>query len=723
MSNAFREPNKVELAEDTPEKMKILPAQSEAAPEAAGASDASAANVDSPGQNRNSMIKEPPEPQKIETEERREAERVQNVLGTIIGGKYKVIEVIGSGGMSEVFKAVDVSTKRTVALKLLRPKYMTNPESVSRFQLEAKAASRLDHKNIVHVYEFGMTEQGQHYLAMEHVSGTSLSNLVKDSGRLAIARTWQILLQTCDALTQAHEKGVIHRDLKPSNIMMLDDGTIKIVDFGIAKVLSKDDTAPIALTQTGDIFGSPPYMSPEQGLGREIDSRSDLYSLGCVMYECLTGSPPFIGETALETLIKHQTEAPISLEAACFGTDFPPEIEKIVAKLLEKLPKKRYQTAGELKIDLLDYEQGNLDIGRFLKEPVEQTPQAGRQDLSDFFDRVHRHTRHSLDHLEEAPPTPPAQTAVEKLTYASFIGLCFCGIVVMFCLISELTHMSFPGRSFVDSLTSSATKVDSTPNNSYDKDDLTDETQTHVNQLLKSTSFELVLGGWPYTQEQWKQLSTIKDVRYLDAQDSNATNQWIETAIQRWHLISLDLSNCKNINEFAIIKLRSNPNLKLLSLAGTDTRNYTHDAIPPNLEVLDLSRTSIDDKELKAMVRSGRLSHLKSLSLVDTHVTDQGLDCLASLPALRNLSLSSHCISPAGASNLSKIKSLELLAVSGRASGLTVLSSVKQISRLNVYTEYPKSYLKDLQLLSPKLLVSISTQRKQEKTPWFWSIE
>lgn len=715
MSHAFREPNKVELAEDTPDKINILQ------------SDADSADATKAPENGDLEIfsedREAEKKKNIEAD-KRETERIQNVLGTIIGGKYKVIEIIGSGGMSEVFKAIDVSTKRTVALKLLRPKYMTNPESVSRFQLEAKAASRLDHKNIVHVYEFGMTEQGQHYLAMEHVSGKSLSNLVKDSGRLAIARTWQILLQTCDALTQAHDKGVIHRDLKPSNIMILDDGTIKIVDFGIAKVLSKDDTAPIALTQTGDIFGSPPYMSPEQGLGREIDTRSDLYSLGCVMYECLTGSPPFIGETALETLIKHQTEAPISLEAACFGTDFPPEIEKIVAKLLEKLPKRRYQTAGDLKIDLLDYEQGNLDIGRFLKEPVEEQLQAGRQDLSDFFDRVHRHTRHSLDHLEEAPLAPPKSSAVEKLTYASFIGLCLCGVIVMFCLVSELTHMSFPGRNFVESLTPTASAPDPLNSRSLnEKDDLSDERKAHVQQLLKSGDFELVLGRWSFTPEQWKQLTTIKDVRYLDAQDSFVTNQWIEEAIQRWQLISLDLSNCKNINEFSLSKLRSNPYLQRLSLSGTDMHNYTHDSIPPNIEVLDLSKTPIDDRELKAMVRSGRLRHLKSLSLVDSHVTDQGLEYLADLPALRNLALSKYCISPRGTSALAKIKSLELLAVSGRASGLTPLSSVKQLRQLNVYTDYPISYLKDLQLLSPNLLISISSQRKNEQEPWFWSFE
>ncbi len=718
MSHAFRDPNKVELAEDTPEKMKAVVSSQEVGEtqdEQQSPALATATATEGPGQDI-SELEESGEHQPIEADDK----RIQNVLGTIIDGKYKIIEVIGSGGMSEVFKAVHVATKRHVALKLLRPKYMTNPESVSRFQLEAKAASRLDHKNIVHVYEFGITEQGQHYLAMEYVSGKSLSTLVKESGRLAIARTWQILLQTCDALTQAHDNGVIHRDLKPSNIMILADDTIKIVDFGIAKVLSKDDTAPIALTQTGDIFGSPPYMSPEQGLGREIDPRSDLYSLGCVMYECLTGLPPFTGETALETLIKHQTEAPISLEAACFGADFPPEIEKIVAKLLEKLPKKRYQTAGELKVDLLDYEQGNLDIGRFLKEPVEQQFQPNRQDLSDFFDRVHRQSRHALDHLEEAPPPPPKPTIMDKLTYASFIALCLCGLIVMFCLLSELTHMSFPGKALMESLTTPNTATVPTQGNINATDDLTDEKQSHVNQLANSDSFELVLGGWVYTEDQWKQLAGIKDVRYLDARDSSVTNQWIEKVIQKWKLISLDLSDCKNINEFSLTKLRNDPHLQRLSLSGTDVHNYTHEILPANLEVLDLSRTTIDDKELKAMVGTGRLKHLKSLSLIGSKVTDKGLRCLADLPSLRQLALSSNFITPAGASSLSKIKSLELLAVVGHAEKVTSLESVKQLRQLCMYTDYPGSYMKELQKRLPNLLITVATQRKDEAIPWFW---
>lgn len=726
MSHAFREPQKVELSADTSENLKT--ANSDETQDTSGTGEAKpstdssmGASTESPGDSSESAqddISDDLEDDACELESRaQEKEHVQKVLGTIIAGKYKIIELLGSGGMSEVFKAQDVTTKRPAALKLLRPKYMINPESVSRFQLEAKAASRLNHKNIVQVYEFGITEIGQPYLVMEYVSGKPLSTLVKESGRLSIARTWQILLQTCDALMHAHENGVIHRDLKPSNIMILDNDTIKIVDFGIAKVLSKDDTAPIALTQTGDIFGSPPYMSPEQGLGRDIDSRSDLYSLGCVMYECLTGSPPFTGDTALETLIKHQTESPISLEAACFGADFPQEIEKIVAKLLAKLPKKRYQTAGELKIDLLDYEQGSLDIGRFLKEPVEQ-PLQGRQDLSDFFDRVHRQTRRSLDHLEEAPPAPPKSTISDRLTYASFIALCLCGVIVMGCLLSELTHMSFPGRGLDTSTPPQVTTDPQATGNS--PEDLTDEKTLHVNQLVNSKFPRLTLGGWVYTQDQWNQLARIPDVRYLDARDSSVTNQWIEAAVSKWKLISLDLSDCKTINEFSLGKLRLNPHLKRLSLSGTDVHNYTHEMLPANLEILDLSRTTINDQELKSMVSSGRLSHLKSLSLVGSKVTDNGLSCLSHLPGLRKLAISSGSLTKDGIQSLSNIRSLESLSVSGSAANIALVANLKQLQHLSVYTDYPASYMSGLQQQRPDLLIEIAAERKNEAGPWFW---
>ncbi len=187
---------------------------------------------------------------------------------------------------------------------------------------------------------------------MDFVDGTTVADEVQRLGRLPVKRCLRIFIQVAFAIAYAHENGVIHRDLKSSNIMVVkgegDEELVKIVDFGIAKLTGADEFNQQTLTKTGEIFGSPLFMSPEQCMGLSVDLRSDLYSLGCMLYEALTGAPPFIGESALATMMKHQSEPPLSLKEASMGIDFPKELERIVAKLLEKDPNNRYQNASLL---------------------------------------------------------------------------------------------------------------------------------------------------------------------------------------------------------------------------------------------------------------------------------------------------------------------------------------------------------------------------------------
>ena len=281
--------------------------------------------------------------------------------GSKILERYKVIELLGKGGMGSVYHVQHIHLKSEFALKVLNKQADSNVWR--RFDNEAKAASRLDHPNLIKVQDSGLLPDGQPFFIMDLVKGETLADLIKRNGRIPLQETLKIFIQVGFALAYAHDNGVIHRDLKPSNIMIAKTqegsliGTVKVVDLGIAKLTGIDEFNQQTLTRTGEIFGSPLYMSPEQCLGIAVDNRSDLYSLGCSMYEALTGAPPMIGESALSTMMKHQSDKPLSLKEASLGLQFPYEMETIVAKLLEKDPNQRYTNAHILTHELVQIEQ------------------------------------------------------------------------------------------------------------------------------------------------------------------------------------------------------------------------------------------------------------------------------------------------------------------------------------------------------------------------------
>lgn len=272
--------------------------------------------------------------------------------------QYKIVEVLGKGGMSIVYKAVHMLLHHTVAIKMMHSHLVSEQQAVMRFKQEAQAATHLDHPNIIKVIGFGITggDTPQPYIIMDYLDGHSLSEALKEKGRLSLTDNLKIFIQIANALSHAHSKGVVHRDLKPSNVMLLDkDGDpnfVKLVDFGIAKVLSQEGEQAHRLTQTGEIFGSPLYMSPEQCMGRPVDKRSDIYSLGCVLYEALSGKPPHQGNSVFETFHRHITEIPAPLSIAQVDKAMVERLDAIVFRALEKEPAKRYQSMSQLENDL-----------------------------------------------------------------------------------------------------------------------------------------------------------------------------------------------------------------------------------------------------------------------------------------------------------------------------------------------------------------------------------
>lgn len=278
-------------------------------------------------------------------------------VGQVISERYRVISVIGCGGMGAVYKVEQMFLRQMFALKTLHGQALTEV-GIRRFHKEAQAASKLSHPNLVRAHDFGVLENQQPFYVMDLVEGQNLSEYSRQVGALSIKEVLDIFIPVCFGLGYAHEQGVIHRDIKPGNIMLAIApseacGYIpKVVDFGIAKFTETEERNTLTLTRTGEVFGTPIYMSPEQCTGVKVDHRSDIYSLGCVMYESLTGGPPFHGDTALNLMMNHQSVIPTSLKEASMGREFPSLLEAIIAKTLIKDPNARYQSFFELAREL-----------------------------------------------------------------------------------------------------------------------------------------------------------------------------------------------------------------------------------------------------------------------------------------------------------------------------------------------------------------------------------
>jgi TolB-like protein/Tfp pilus assembly protein PilF/predicted Ser/Thr protein kinase len=307
------------------------------------------------------------------------AEQARSLVGQQLG-HYQVLALLGAGGMGEVYRAFDTRLDRTVALKLLPARVARDEKPLRRFIREAKAASALNHPNIATIYEIGEAD-GTHFISMEYVEGQTLAARINGQP-LKTAEILEIATQIADALAEAHAKGITHRDIKPANVMLTSLGQVKMLDFGLAKIAQPDaqavsrpsDTAT-ATTQTGVVLGTVPYMSPEQALGREVDYRSDLYSLGVALYEMTTGRLPFAGATVSETLDRILHAQPEAV--ARFNYNAPAELERIVRKCLEKERERRYQSARDLAVDLRNLERdssGGISVsGRAAPPPVSQT--------------------------------------------------------------------------------------------------------------------------------------------------------------------------------------------------------------------------------------------------------------------------------------------------------------------------------------------------------------
>ncbi|MFN8555390.1 MAG: protein kinase [Candidatus Obscuribacterales bacterium] len=500
--------------------------------------------------------------------------------GEVLGGRYRVVSALGRGGMGIVYKVEQIYLGLELALKTIDRSSLTDV-SVRRFQAEAKAVFSLNHPNIISVHDFGLLDDQTPFLAMEFIQGESLAARLK-RGALPISEVLPMFIQVCKGLAHAHEHSVVHRDIKPGNIMLLDqlsigtEGSIKILDFGIAKLGDQEDGGVQSVTRTGEIFGSPLYMSPEQCAGSKVDHRSDIYSLGCVMFESLTGTTPFVGESALSTMMFHQSERVPSLKEASLGNDFPPALEQIVQTMLAKNPEDRYQSLNEAASDLAALERG---------ENLQHVRSASNQSSS----------------ASGAKAKTKSDTKTISIRRETLIGT-IVGTVL-------LSATSGVGSTTILLASQKPAAITAVPSEISPLPPQSDPSEMFAPDIRKNkVSFK---SGWDTTNENLLPFKNYDKIQKLELKQCPVNDDGL-AVLQNARLLELTVSCCS---------ISSVKNISKLSY----------------LQTLDLSDTAIDDSALPELAK---LKMLKSLSIRNCKkVTEKGLMGLSTSTSLLNVVL------------------------------------------------------------------------------------
>lgn len=340
-------------------------------------------------------------------------------VGDVFANRYEIERELARGGMADVYLATDRQLRRKVAVKVLFPEFARDPSFVERFRREAQNAASLNHPNICAVYDWGQ-ERGTYYIVMEYVEGRSLRDIIRAEGQIPAVAAARIAAELADALAFAHRRGVIHRDVKPGNVLITGTGQVKLTDFGIA---ANQYDADQGLTQTGAVMGTATYFSPEQAQGHPVDGRSDVYALGVVLYEMLTGVPPFSGESPVAVAMKHVREVPPPMTTRV--PDVPTQLQAIVNAALTKEIEVRYQSAEEMRVDLVDFGRGRpltfaYEPGLHHEMPAEAAPPTVAAAVA-----------------QQVIPAPPTRRRRNwGGIVASIVGLGLLAVVVVYLLVS-----------------------------------------------------------------------------------------------------------------------------------------------------------------------------------------------------------------------------------------------------------------------------------------------
>lgn len=523
-----------------------------------------------------------------------------------IAERYVVKEVIGTGGMGQVLRAHDPHLAIDVAIKLLHKNDIDT--TAARLQREAVAAGKLNHKNIARVFNFGQTSDGEPYMVMEFVQGITLADLIKKESHLSVEQSIEIFIQICSGLQLAHSNKIVHRDLKPSNIMLAENHSkgereAKILDFGVAKL----DHASQKLTSTSAVIGSPLYMSPEQASALDIDSRSDIYSLGCLMFETLTGIVPLKGKNALETISLHKGKAPPLISDVIEHADFPQKLVELVNRCLAKLPEQRPQSVSEISTEL-----------RSIQEEL-----------------AHKaiYKKASAPRAAYIPKTTMKQLAIV------LVGVSILGITVF-----------APVKFLFDRKNRAQERLDKKLDKSQKVEDWTKEAQrADIKKTVESkpTRFYSIAGGG----------RGIVFNKFIIDYELNKVQEFPD-------LRGVTIRDCMLLKGSGL-KYLSSSNIDQVLMDRTKIKDeYLKYLIPmKNLNLLTLSSPNLSDKGVESLAQNKNLQYI---SLASEALTDRTAELLSSIPDLKNVELTSKKLTDKSVDFLltKKIWSLGLIGTS-----------------------------------------------------------
>jgi serine/threonine protein kinase len=617
-------------------------------------------------------------------------------------GKYEFLAVLGAGGMGVVYKARQSALNRLVAIKMLNASGFSD-QAIKRFQLEAKAVANLSHANLIAFRDYGVTAAGQPYMVLDFIEGKTLAQTIKWQGQIELEKALDIFIQALKGLAHAHAHGLLHRDIKPSNIMIATNSNeVKIVDFGIAKALDATEGEQ-GLTQTGEIFGTPLYMSPEQAGGRKLDVRSDLYSMGCVMFEALTAVPPLMGNSALTTLLKHQSEIPVSLREASLGREFPEAIEKTVAALLAKNPDERYQSAQHLIADLKKI-KSNLS-----GDPVSiQVPKVSSNrnrvfglilivgtGLALLLALISWHKQTDLN----AASAPVGGVLLNK-------GAADIDYLSQLVLSPDATSFDFSGKTIGISMKRlrGLKKLNQLILHG-----------THMNADAKASLPEgleiLDLSGTDFSDKDLGNVPTA-DLLTLNLNGTNVSDEGLITFVvhvSQMVKIVDDFAEGKTFKDKAGLEAQAMEDLSLDNTCVT-SKGLSHLAQLPSLSKLSLRSDQITDKELEMISQFPRLEDLDIRFPKGRGITENGIAALAKCRTLNKLSLSG--VDDRLAAGLAKLHGVRYLVLDNEQlhkAGILELAKLHDLVQINFFP-YNKNRKNELQRLLPLCTINPDKQ-------------
>lgn len=496
----------------------------------------------------------------------------------IIADRFELRELLGAGGMGKVYAAIDLTLQREVAVKVLTSDLPMDADSIQRLQREARALASIDDPGIVRILDFGVTGDNEPFLVMERLHGDSLAQILTENGALPPEEVLAIAVQIVETMTHVHSQGILHRDLKPSNILLV-DGRVKIIDLGIAFLFDADQK----LTATGAAIGSPLYMSPEQARNTEVDQRSDIYSLGCLIFAMLAGRPPFSGQSALETIEKHCNEVPPSLVEAADGA-ISEGLANVVDRCLEKDPERRFASMRDIKevLCLLDRESQNMD------------------------EEADSRTEMSL------PLFPLALTSAVCLLLA---------LPLMLLIQPEdpPTAPVPPSPGLLDDLNQVVPATSAKLIRSRDRlRAVPDITDSDLKQLaVENKVYGLSLNRSSITGEGLKYASRLP-IRILSLRDTKLEDAFIDSVLNIHTIRELDISGCEGVSDSGIEKLATLPDLQTIYVGSRNLTSMSFERLArvPGLTtiVLRFPESSIPEGAIEALSRSRSISTVYFLS-------------------------------------------------------------------------------------------------------------